>query len=79
MTTLAPATAGVVRLQAVYTPAGERGHGYAGALVAALSDQVLKQGDLPALYTDLGNPTSNSVYRRIGYQCVAEVTRYRFG
>jgi len=79
MTTLAPATAGVVRVQGVYTPPGERGHGYAGALVAALSDQVLKQGDIPALYTDLGNPVSNSVYRRIGYECVAEVTRYRLG
>jgi len=40
---------------------------------------VLKQGDIPALYTDLGNPVSNSVYRRIGYECVAEVTRYRLG
>ena len=30
------------------------------------------------LYTDLGNPTSNSVYRRIGYRAVAEGLRYRF-
>ena len=30
------------------------------------------------LHTDLGNPTSNSVYRRIGYRCVAEGLRYRF-
>jgi uncharacterized protein len=31
-----------------------------------------------ALYTDLGNPTSNSIYRRIGYRALAEVVRYRF-
>jgi uncharacterized protein len=30
------------------------------------------------LYTDLGNPTSNSVYRRIGYRAVAAALRYRF-
>ena len=30
------------------------------------------------LYTDLGNPTSNSVYRRIGYRAVAEALRFRF-
>jgi uncharacterized protein len=30
------------------------------------------------LYTDLGNPTSNSIYRRIGYRAVAECLRYRF-
>jgi predicted GNAT family acetyltransferase len=30
------------------------------------------------LYTDLGNPISNSVYRRIGYNAVAEALRYRF-
>ena len=30
------------------------------------------------LYTDLGNPTANSVYRRLGYRAVAEALRYRF-
>lgn len=79
MTTLAPPTAGVVRLQAVYTPPAERGRGYAGALVAALSAQALGRGHRPILYTDLGNPVSNSVYRRVGYQCAAEIVRYRFG
>lgn len=28
--------------------------------------------------TDLGNATSNSIYRRIGYRAVAEALRYRF-
>jgi len=79
MTTLAPATAGVVRIQAVYTPPAHRGRGFAGAMVASLSEQILGQGDLPALYADLGNPVSNSIYRRIGFECVAEILRYRFG
>ena len=78
MTTLTPPTAGVVRVQAVYTPPEERRHGYAAALVATLSDHVLDRGDRPILYADLGNPVSNSVYRRIGYGCVAEIVRYRF-
>jgi uncharacterized protein len=30
------------------------------------------------LCTDLGNPTSNCIYRRIGYRAVAEAIRYRF-
>jgi hypothetical protein len=28
--------------------------------------------------SDLGNPTSNLVYRRIGYRAVSEGLRYRF-
>jgi predicted GNAT family acetyltransferase len=31
------------------------------------------------LYTALSNPTSNSIYRQIGYRSVAEGLRYRFG
>jgi predicted GNAT family acetyltransferase len=38
---------------------------------------VLCEG-LRFLYTDLGNPTSNSIYRSVGYQAVAEALRYRF-
>jgi predicted GNAT family acetyltransferase len=71
--------AAVVRVQAVYTPPEARRRGYAAALVAGVSQAVLADGHAPALYTDLGNPVSNSVYRRIGYDSVAEVVRYRFG
>ena len=70
---------GVGRIQSVFTPPEYRGRGYAAACVAALSQQVLDRGDRCILYTDLGNQTSNSVYRRIGYRAVAECTRYRFG
>jgi GNAT superfamily N-acetyltransferase len=69
---------GVIRVQAVYTPPERRNRGYAGACVAGLSGRMQEAGYRCVLYTDLGNPTSNSVYRRIGYRCVAEGLRYRF-
>jgi|SRR5580658_604014 GNAT superfamily N-acetyltransferase len=69
---------GVVRLSGVYTPPEKRKHGYAAACVRALSKQLREAGYRCILYTDLGNPTSNSIYRRIGYRAVAEALRYRF-
>jgi len=69
---------GVVRVAGVYTPADRRRHGYAGACVHALSKRLRDAGYGCVLYTDLANPTSNSIYRRIGYKAVAEVLRYRF-
>ncbi|MGA2580568.1 MAG: GNAT family N-acetyltransferase [Bryobacteraceae bacterium] len=69
---------GVVRLSGVYTPPEKRKHGYAAACVRALSKQLRDAGYRCVLYTDLGNPTSNSIYRRIGYRAVAEALRYRF-
>jgi predicted GNAT family acetyltransferase len=68
----------VVRLQHVYTPPEKRRRGYAGACVGQLSKHILDSGYRSILYTDLGNPTSNSIYRRIGYRAVAEALRYRF-
>jgi GNAT superfamily N-acetyltransferase len=73
------AVCGVARIQAVYTPPDRRRRGYAAACVAALSARVLGDGDRCILYTDLGNPTSNGVYRRIGYRAVVECLRYEFG
>ena len=69
---------GVVRIQAVYTPPEKRNRGYAGACVADLSKRMLEERYRCILYTDLGNPTSNSVYRRVGYRAVAEALRYHF-
>jgi predicted GNAT family acetyltransferase len=68
----------VVRLSGVYTPPEKRKHGYAAACVHALSKHLRGCGFRCILYTDLGNPTSNSIYRRIGYTAVAEALRYRF-
>ena len=63
----------------VYTPPEQRRKGYATALVARLSQIVLDDGkQFCTLYTDLSNPTSNSVYRKVGYTKVAEVLDIHF-
>lgn len=68
----------VVRVSGVYTPGEYRGHGYATACVHRLSTRLKDAGLRCILYTDLGNPTSNRIYRRIGYRAVAEALCYRF-
>jgi len=72
------AVEGVARIGPVYTPPDRRGRGYASGLVAEISDTVLTRGQRCILYTDLENPTSNSIYRAIGYRAVAEALKYRF-
>jgi predicted GNAT family acetyltransferase len=69
---------GVARIGPVYTPPDQRGRGYGSALVGAVSATVRAPGTRCILYTDLGNPTANSVYRRLGYRAVTEALRYRF-
>ena len=71
-------TKGVVRISGVYTPPEKRNQGYATACVHALSEHLRRSGRRCILYTDLGNSTSNSIYRRIGYRAIAEALRYRF-
>ena len=70
---------GVVRVGPVYTPTELRGRGYASAMVATVSADVRAAGHRCILYTDLDNPTSNSIYRNIGYQAVSECLTYKFG
>ncbi|MFP3897963.1 MAG: GNAT family N-acetyltransferase [Dehalococcoidia bacterium] len=68
-----------VRIGPVYTPLEQRRRGYATAVVSALSDTLLRQGkSFCALYTDLSNPTSNSIYQRVGYQPILDCYHYRF-
>jgi len=68
-----------VRVGFVYTPPSVRRRGYAGAAVAAVSAMVLAdRADTCVLYTQLSNPTSNGIYRRIGYEAIGEVLAYRF-
>lgn len=68
-----------VRVNAVYTPPGSRGRGYASACVAALSQKLLDEGRRYCfLFTDLANPTSNRIYRSVGYEAVVDVDEYEF-
>jgi GNAT superfamily N-acetyltransferase len=69
-----------MRVGPVYTPPERRGHGYASALVAALSQRLQDGGRrFCFLFTDLANPTSNHIYQTIGYVPVSDVDSYRFG
>lgn len=73
MVAAARETPGVGTINAVYTPSDYRGRGYATAAVAALSQELLDGGKrMCALYTDLANPTSNSIYAAVGYRPVRD-------
>ncbi len=66
-------TPNTVRVSYVFTPEERRGSGYASALVAHLSRYLLDTRCRQCvLYTDLGNPTSNGIYQRIGYRPVSD-------
>ena len=68
-----------VRVSFVFTPTDCRHRGYASACVAALSQYLLDHGhEFCFLFTDLGNPTSNHIYRRIGYHPICDVSDYLF-
>ncbi|MDX2213688.1 MAG: GNAT family N-acetyltransferase [Oculatellaceae cyanobacterium bins.114] len=67
------------RIAPVYTPPEYRRKGYATAGVAALSQKLLEQGcESCFLFTDLANPTSNSIYQKIGYRPVCDWHEYSF-
>jgi hypothetical protein len=52
-----------VRVNFVYTPPALRGHG----------------NEFVCLYTDLSNPTSNAIYRRIGYEPICDTAVFEVG
>jgi len=63
----------------VYTPAELGGRGYATSCVAALSRGALNDGyAYLSLFTDISNPVSNSIYRKIGYRPVCDYVLYDF-
>lgn len=70
----------LARISGVYTPPERRGHGYASAAVAAVSQRCLDAGCVATmLYTDLANPTSNKIYQDIGYRRVGAARTWLFG
>ena len=80
MVGLAPPVAGVVRVGPVYTPPEHRKRGYASSAVAAASEQALAEGATRCmLFTDVSNPTSNSIYRALGYVRCGDWREYEFG
>ncbi len=68
-----------IRIGAVYTPPEKRRRGYASAVVAQLSQNQLDSGrKFCFLFTDLQNPTSNSIYMKMGYVPVCDANNYDF-
>jgi predicted GNAT family acetyltransferase len=66
-------------INTVYTPPRFRRSGYATAVVAALSGRLLEAGRrFCCLYTDTANPTSNSVYAKIGYRPIRDDVQIAF-
>ncbi|MFE2757682.1 GNAT family N-acetyltransferase [Actinosynnema sp. NPDC059335] len=74
----APAS-GMSRIGPVYTPPEHRRHGYGAAVTAACAAWAREQGaQHVVLYTDLANPTSNSIYQRIGFRPVVDSAEFVF-
>jgi RimJ/RimL family protein N-acetyltransferase len=68
-----PPAFGGMRVGPIYTPPEHRGHGYGGAVTAAVSQRGLDLGASEVvLHTDLANPTSNALYPRLGYRVVED-------
>jgi uncharacterized protein len=63
----------------VFTPPEFRRRGNATACVAELSRALLGEGrKFCSLYADLANPTSNSIYQKIGYRPVCDFEEFGF-
>jgi len=63
----------------VYTPPELRQKGYATSCVAMLCREILNEGyKFCTLYTDLANPVSNSIYRKIGFREICDSVMYTF-
>ncbi|WP_210468407.1 GNAT family N-acetyltransferase [Sporosarcina sp. 6E9] len=71
-------TAHGVTVSLVYTPKGKRRKGYARTLVATISKELLKDYDFCVLYTDMMNPTSNKIYKEIGYVKIVDSVQLGF-
>ena len=63
----------------VYTPPYLRAKGYAMSCVAQLSELILARGQhYASLFTNLANPTSNSIYQKIGYVPLCDSMMLKF-
>ena len=67
------------RVGPVYTPPRFRGRGFGSAVTAAVSRWARTAGaEHVLLFTDLANPTSNSIYQKLGYRPVADTCEIEF-
>lgn len=78
MATYGGTTPNGIRVNGVYTPPDHRGKGYATSCVAGISQKLLNQYKYCFLLTDLANPASNHIYRKIGYLPMDDISNYSF-
>ncbi len=70
---------GARRIGPVYTVTQHRRHGYGAAVTAAASRRALDSGTSQLLlYADIDNPTSNTLYQRLGFEPIESRTTLRF-
>jgi len=63
----------------VYTPPQFRMQGYGAMITALVSQKMLDSGKKRCnLFTDLKNPTSNSIYKKIGYKMIGKSKQFEF-
>ncbi|RFU36750.1 GNAT family N-acetyltransferase [Actinomadura logoneensis] len=75
-----PALDGMSRVAPVYTRPAHRRRGYGAAVTAAVTRSALDAGVRHiVLFTDLSNPTSNGIYRAVGYRPVTDRLLLGFG
>ena len=71
---------GQARIGPVYTPPELRGRGFGAGVTAAVTRAALDGGaDVVVLFTDLANPTSNTLYQRLGFHPVSDWAVLKFG
>ena len=69
-----PIMLGTARIGPVYTRPAHRRRGHGAAVTAALAALLADRGaEEIVLFTDLGNPTSNALYARLGFVGVVDV------
>jgi uncharacterized protein len=69
----------VARIAPVFTPPEYRRRSYASALVGGLSRELFEKGKRALFLTaDVANPTSNGIYRRIGFVSAADHYHFDF-
>ncbi len=65
------------RINTVFTSPEKRGHGYAGALVSALCEEIMSKGLIPTVLADEINPVSNKMYLSLGFTPDGKVYEYQ--
>lgn len=63
----------------VFTPSDKRGNGYGSMVTYGATREIFKKGKtLANLFTDLSNPTSNSIYQKLGYKLIGNSIHIEF-